>query len=73
MKSMPNMQIYVNAWKLSSPTCWRKSKQGLMGLCALNFGSEAQSVFTDVPFTGYLLDSLTIKHTESFIIAALLI
>lgn len=65
------MQIYVNALKLSSPTYCRKSKQGLMGLCALNFGSEAQGI-TTVPFVGYLFDRLTIKHTKSCIIPTLL-
>lgn len=73
VKSMPNMQMYVNALKLSSPICCRKSKQGLMGLCALNFGSEAQGVIIIAPFAGYLFNSLTIKHTESCIITALLI
>lgn len=71
VKSMPNMQIYVNALKLSSPTS-RKRKQDLMGLCALNFGSEAQGVITIVPFGGYLFESLTIKHIEFCIITALL-
>lgn len=62
VKSMPNMQIYVNELKLSSPTCCRKSKQDLMGLCALNFGSKAQGVVSIVLFAGNLFDSLTIKH-----------
>lgn len=61
VKSMPNMQIYVNALKLSSPTS-RKSKQDLMGLCALNFGFEVHGVITIVTFGGYLSESLTIKH-----------
>lgn len=62
VKSMPNMQIYVNELKLSSPICCRKRKQDLMGLNALNFGSKAQGIITVVPFAKYLFNSLTIKQ-----------